>query len=298
VYNTSLEKEYEAERKPLNLLKEDLDKFYDWIKEKSLASQSTYLSAAIFYTSPRARNVALPGYEHLLDELQVKFKEVSDKKFNKKLNKKSEKENANWCTLKELNKIRIKYRNQLRRLGYQQKTKELKKPQHFDIILIYLIASLYLLHPPRRNIYANTKIIKAKEFLLLSQKQKEDNNYLVIESRNKKFFSFGDYKTAKFHGIMKIPVVKELNKVINMWLNFNNTRDFIITSKGKPMTENNLGRYLNLAFEATGKKIGCNMIRKIMCTEKCSSDEYKDLSITAKLMGHTVAIQQSTYVKT
>ena len=107
VYNTSLEKEYEAERKPLNLLKEDLDKFYDWIKEKSLASQSTYLSAAIFYTSPRARNVALPGYEHLLDELQVKFKEVSDKKFNKKLNKKSEKENANWCTLKELNKIRI-----------------------------------------------------------------------------------------------------------------------------------------------------------------------------------------------
>ena len=42
------------------------------------------------------------------------------------------------------------------------------------------MASLYLLNPPRRNSYANMKIIKKKDFSQLTPKERDNNNYLVI----------------------------------------------------------------------------------------------------------------------
>ena len=300
VYKTTLEKESEEKRNPLDLFR-DVDKFFTWLKCKSINSQSIYLSAVIYHMSPRAKNVALPGFEILLDKLMLKFRDISALKFDKNTNKKTEKEEANWCSLKDLHKIRKQYKSLVYKLGYRvNSSTTLTNSKHFDIILHYVIASLYLLHNPRRNIYANTKIIKKKDFLLLSVKQKDDNNYLVDGGKYKKFFSFGSYKTDKYHGRQEIPVCSKLNTVLNLWLQLcNNTNHLLITKKGKSISDNNLCRYLNKTFEATGKKIGSNMIRKIKATEECNSDKnYKELSNAAKLFGHTVATQQSFYVKT
>ncbi len=287
-------KDFNKEDDVLKFFK-DAAPFLLWLNKKKLNTQIAYLTAVVVYMSPVERNRAIHGYEKIMKFYQIEL----DKKIREKdkidVNKKTSEEEKTWVEWKDLIKIRNKYKNDLKRRGYKIKSK-LKNEDDFELILKYILASLYLLHPPRRNVYANTEIINERGYFNLTQHERHNNNYLVVISRNNKVFSFGDYKTAKIYGLKKIKLDKELNSVMNFWLNINNTKHLLITKKGEKMTANNLTHYLNRTFSPTGKKISSQMLRKIHLTEKFQPIQ-EDMKNEAELMGHSISTQQTKYVK-
>ena len=80
---------------------------------------------------------------------------------------------------KELHKIRQKYENNIKHIGYTQKTKELKKKKHLDLLQKYLVSALYTLMQPRRNAFANMKVISSKEYNKLSEDDKNKNSLVI-----------------------------------------------------------------------------------------------------------------------
>lgn len=277
-------------------------KVIDWIDDKSLSTQKNYLASILVGLSPKGRGQYKKGFEAVAKKyttyLTTQAKTYDD---NIKEQRKNDKQNKKWTTIKELEKVRRKYGSYIKRIGYSQKATEFKSgkaKRHQDLLQKYLVASLYLLHPPRRNSYANMKVISNREYNKLSEKEKEDNNYLVVVSRNNKFFSFGDYKTKKSYGVQEIKVDKQLNSVLNLWLNFNKTEHLLLNSRGGKMTTNGLTKFLYKVFEPTGKKLSSTMIRHIWLSEKYGDEiPYTEKEDDAKKMGHSVGTQQKVYVK-
>tara|TARA_R110000744_G_scaffold102724_3_gene197331 strand:- start:262 stop:1077 length:816 start_codon:yes stop_codon:yes gene_type:complete len=268
----------------------------------SLSTRKNYLASILVGLSPQGRGKYEKGYEKVAkqytDYLTSQAKEYENQIIEQK---KSAKQQGKWVSKEALDKVRKTYANAIKKLGYTQKSKEFRKgkeKRHQELIQKYLVASLYLLHPPRRNSYANMKIISNSAFNKLPNGEKDDNNYLVVVSRNNKFFSFGDYKTKKQYGVQKITVDKGLNSVLNLWTNFNDSEHLLLDSRGNKMTTNGLTKFLYKVFEPTGKKISSTMIRHIVLTDKYGDESgYKEKLETAKAMGHSVEEQQKTYVK-
>jgi hypothetical protein len=288
------------EFKTLAFLKE-YKKVIDFIDDKSLSAQRVLLASILVALSPSGRGKYKKGYDEVAKKytryLTTQAKAYDD---NIKTQKKSAKQAGNWVTMKELQKVRKKYLSNIKRIGYTQKDNHFKKgkeKRHRDLLQKYLVASLYLLHEPRRNSYANMKIINNKDYNKLSDGEKKDNNYLVIVSRNKKFFSLGNYKTSKKYGVQEIPIKKELNTVLNLWLKFNDSEYLLLNSRGQKMTTNGLTKFLQKTFEPTGKKISSTMLRHIFLSEEFDPEVYKKMKETAEAMGHSVAEQQEVYVK-
>ena len=272
------------------------------LEDMSLSTRKNYLASILVGLSPQGRGKYEKGYEKVAkqytDYLTSQAKEYENQIIEQK---KSAKQQGKWVSKEALDKVRKTYANAIKKLGYTQKSKEFRKgkeKRHQELIQKYLVASLYLLHPPRRNSYANMKIISNSAFNKLPNGEKDDNNYLVVVSRNNKFFSFGDYKTKKQYGVQKITVDKGLNSVLNLWTNFNDSEHLLLDSRGNKMTTNGLTKFLYKVFEPTGKKISSTMIRHIVLTDKYGDESgYKEKLETAKAMGHSVEEQQKTYVK-
>jgi hypothetical protein len=280
----------------------DFDDVIKHLGEKSLSTRKNYLASILVGLSPTGRGKYEKGYEKVAKEytdyLTSQAKEYETQIIEQK---KTAKQEGKWTTKEALDKVRKTYANAIKKLGYTQKSKEFRKgkeKRHHELIQKYLVASLYLLHPPRRNSYANMKVLSNTEFNKLTDKEKDEGNYLVVVSRNSKFFSFGDYKTKKKYGVQKINVDKPLNSVLNLWLNFNTTENLLVDSRGNKMTTNGLTKFLYKTFEPTGKKISSTMIRHIVLTDKYGDESgYKEKLDTATKMGHSVEEQQKTYVK-
>ena len=172
--------------------------------------------------------------------------------------------------------------------------------QYFlELLQDYLLASLYLLQPPRRNVYADTKVIKKDTFDELTNEEKNENNYLVIVSRNKKFFHFADYKTKKKYNIQNIPVSKKLNSVLNLWRHYNpETKYLLYNTRGEKLTKNSLTKHLQKVFKISGKNnISSSMLRHIYISSEVDKEAYDKIKKLADKMGHSVNEQQTTYYK-
>ena len=161
----------------------------------------------------------------------------------------------------------------------------------------YVICNLFLTddNPPTRLDYAPMEIIGWKQFLELQDDEKREHNYLVIKSRNMKFFSFNEYKTSNKYGQNDIRVGKKLNSVLNIWLKYNDTDSLLLNTRGKPMAANGLGKELKSIFQVTGKNISVNMLRHIYISEKYPNDDVNKQEDATK-MGHSIETQ-SKYSK-
>jgi len=123
-----------------------------------------------------------------------------------------------------------------------------------------------------------------------------EKNYLVIKSKNKKFFSLGNYKTDQKYGLKIIPLGSKLNSAINKWLNINKTGNLLISPLTmKPLTANQLTKYVLKVFEPSKKQIGINIIRHIVISE-LFPPKLKEKEEIADKMAHSSA-QQELYSK-
>lgn len=173
-------------------------------------------------------------------------------------------------------------------------------PRQYDALLKYMIVSLYVLQPPRRN-------GDYLEMLVVPSYEKGDKkaNYLDLAKME---FIYEKYKTSKVYGEQTYPVTPELKQVIALYLKYHPTiprgpkgriamnQDFavpfLVYADGKPLTAiNAITRILNSAL---GAGIGSTQLRHIYLTSKYG-DVMDEKADDAEAMAHSVS-QQGDYI--
>jgi len=241
----------------------DFDKVMKVIHEENkLTSKKNKLTAVIV-----ALNSDVDKDNKLIDKYNNELKSLSDKYTAfLKTQKKTETQEKNWIEYDELIKLINKVMGEVkhREINKNKGDKELSN-KDFDTIQQYLILRTYIDYP-LRNDYADMKILKLKDYKKLNDKEKENNNFLVLLSNNKKQFHINQFKNKKFIGKKVLDINPKLNRIINLWLRFNKSGYYLVkTDRKTPMTPNGITKFLNKIFlKHKGKKISSSMIRHII----------------------------------
>ncbi len=281
------------EFKNLDFLK-NKDKILDILEDMKISTKKNYVASIIVALSsqPNKYKKALEEYRDYLDGIAKLYKEQMEEQ------NKSEKEKENWVSLSKLRKVMNGYKREIMERDLLKKDPEKLTKKEKDLIQKWVVSSLYILdeNPPMRLDYI-MKTISRTDYDKLSDVAKKEQNFLVVSSRNKKFFSFGEYKTAKQYGVKKIPVGSKLNTILNIWLKINKSGHLILNSRGEPMTSNGLTKYLNKVFSPSGKNnISATQLRHIYISEKIGGPTLKEKKEHADKMAHSTN-QQEIYNK-
>lgn len=272
------------------------DKVIDTLADLKLTTQKTYLASIVVALDAMKQK----KYEKALD----KYREImidNIKTYNDELKEqqKSETQDKNWTSMKNLKKVIKKYEKDLIEKGIFKKEKETLTRKDRDLLQKWLVGSLYVIdnkNPPLRLDYTPLEIVSLKEYNNLPDKDLESKNYLVNASRNKKFFSFGEYKTKKTYGIKKIDLGSKLNTVMNLYLRLHLNKYLILNNRDEPMSPNGLSKYITKIFEPSGKTITANLLRHIYISEFMTGPTLKEKTELSEKMGHGNTTQE-LYVK-
>ena len=230
-------------------------------------------------------------YKHFYDLMMAKSKEVKEAE-SARAGEKSEKQKENWSSWEEVKK---KEEELYKEAAELMNRKHLTAPEA-EKLLQCVVLSLYTKIQPRRNQdYLNMLVVKK-----WSEDMSADHNYLDLTGNQ---FVFNKYKTAKKYGVQKIAIPSDLLDILVPYLKHNPlwkeskgkvAVPFLVSPGGVPITAlNGITRILNKIF---GKKIGSSMLRTIFLTDKYS-DLKEEQEADSRAMGHSVALQQGTYVK-
>ena len=157
----------------------------------------------------------------------------------------------------------------------------------------HLLLSLYILHPPRRlNDYYNMKYMKKK-----TDNLDEEYNYCLLINKNKKYFTFNNYKTRKELGIQNIEINNELFLILKEYIKKNDIKVNERIFKNINTEMNYVKKIQNIFKEHLNKKnISVNLLRHIYITEKINNKNLtlKERKSIALLMAHNLH-QQDAY---
>lgn len=216
----------------------------------------------------------------------------------KNTNEKTEKMENNWINWSDVKEM------------WEEMNKMYKNGDNddLDFMLRFVIMSLFVLLPPRRNAdYMKMVITNDEDYDTMD----DDKNYINTETQE---FIFNNYKTSKTYGRQIIKIPDELFKIIlkyfmsrtrktiklikedkpNNELRATEGSAFLVFSDGRPLNQDNhITRILNKIF---GKNIGASMLRNIYITNELPNDIKKRKEI-AKMMGHSVSTQINNYTK-
>lgn len=268
--------------------KREMSKINKILDEAKRIARKNMLQALIIYM--RSREDDEDDIKEFSEKLKIINKEI-DNELSKQ--EKTASQQKNWATLKQLRGVLRQYEKELKAEKVFEASGELPK-KIMDTLKLYVTGMLYLSgddNPPRRLEYGNMKILNKKEYSELSEKDAKDNNYLVVYGRNKKIFHLGNYKTSNKYGILTIPVGKALNKVLNVWLKFNNSNYLLSNGKDRPLNGSQMTKLLYQVFDPIGKQISATMLRHIYLSEKFPAVN-QEKAETAMLMSHSVETAQ------
>lgn len=219
------------------------------------------------------------------------------KEYNKTLkeqeakNEKTDTQKENWLEWDDI----VDKHNELKKEVDSFKNKDEITPSQYNVLLKYVILSLYVLLPPRRNEYLNMYIVKKYKMNFPKYK-----NYISFEDEK---FIFNQYKTAKKEGEIEIEIPDELWDILKIYFKFhpnleNINKDtdepFLVDYKGEEFKSNNsITRILNSIFKP--KKISSSMLRHIFISHKFGNVNKEQQDI-AKKMSHSVSMQKD-YIK-
>ena len=225
------------------------------------------------------------------DKLYNQYYEILSKMNNDlKVNvDKSDKQNKNWI---ESDKIDGIYENLRKAVTNKSKT---GAKESYDSLLHYMILSLYVLIPPRRNL----------DYVLLvisSDMSDKKFNYLDF---TKKQFIFNNYKTQGTYESVIIDIPEDLFKVIKSYMlkhphkaKLNNKKyhiHFLVNFYGEEIDKSTqMTKILNSIFG--GLKIGSSMLRNMYLTNKYSG-MMKELKSDVKDMSTSADVALNNYIK-
>jgi hypothetical protein len=254
-----------------------LEHYKDNTKKTMLASIVSILS--LYKDKPAYKKI----YNHYYDLMMNKATDM--KKEN--INEKSKTQSDNWITWDEV----LDKKKQIKNVVDQLILNKNITPDQFNILLAYLIMSLYTDLPPRRNQdYIDM-------FFVASLNENYDPTRNYLDWNNKKLI-FNHYKTAKKYGQQIIDIENNnLVDALTYYLKYhplnpspnlkkipkNTYFKLLVYGDGSPLVQvNSITRILNKIFN---KKIGSSMLRHIYLSSKYNISEMKD---DAEKMGHSV----------
>ena len=272
---------------------EDTELVNEYLSTKKENTQKNYLaSIVVILMAYKKKKSLIDFYRNKMEILGNTIKEFTSKQ------EKTPKQMENWADLKDLQKVVSNYKKQIDSKELLDKDYDSLTKKEQALLKMWLVGSLYVLdpqnNPPLRADYGSMKILKNNEYNDLS-KEELKKNYLVVIGPKKKFFSLGAYKTEGKFGVQQIQVGTKLNNVINKYL-MNYGREYLITdSQDKPMTDNQLSKFVIKTFSPTKKNVGISLLRHIVISH-LFPPQTKDKEELASKMLHSKN-QQNEYAK-
>lgn len=260
--------------KNLNFLK-DTETIINKIKEKKDTTARSYIIAicSILKNDPKMKKQQEIYYKILV--------EYNDKLKNN--NTKSDKQQEEWISQDQVKEIYNKLEDEVQPLF---KKKNINNDE-YNKILSYVVLSLYVLHPPRRNL----DYLKMQAIAKYKGTEDKDYNYFDI-SRKKMIFN--NYKTKGTYQSQEVDVDEKLYLILLMWIKKFKIKSYILQKMDN--TELDKNGITKILYKIFDKKIGSSMMRNIYLTDKYS-EQNDEKSKDAKMMGNSVNVIDSTYVK-
>jgi hypothetical protein len=202
----------------------------------------------------------------------------------------SDKQKGNFVELSEIKKMINDIGDDLQLTKIKKKSSISKKEE--NLLMVYVILNI-LIRIPLRNDLSNMILLKKTQYNKLSDKDKEENNYLVMEKGLLKFI-LNDYKTSKkyLEKILNIP--KDLEKILRMYIK---RMDFKVNDIIFPITRNGLSQLLiKTSQKYLSKSISTTMLRKIVATDLLGDVKKAEAELSKK-MGTDIGTIKSVYVK-
>ena len=225
------------------------------------------------------------------DNLYNQYYEILSKMNNDlKVNvEKSDKQSKNWIEDDKVNQI---YGNLQKAITNKSKT---WSKESYETLLNYMIMSLYVLIPPRRNL---------DYVLLVISNDMTDKKYNYLDLTRKQFI-FNNYKTQGTYDSAIIDIPEDLFKVIKTYMmkhphkaKLNNKKyhiHFLVNFYGEVIDKSTqMTKILNSIFG--GLKIGSSMLRNMYLTNKYSG-MMKELKNDVKDMSTSVDVALNNYIK-
>ena len=208
----------------------------------------------------------------------------------------SDKQKKNFVELSEVKKMINQMEKEIKQKGLKKKNSLNAKEK--QLIQVYILYNIYTRLPMRNDVSGMT-ITTKRLYNKLSEDEKKENNYLVVE-KNKMFFVLNQFKTSKKYKELDIDVPKDLEKLLRFYIRVNklSNGDVLFTSStGKPLSRNALSQLLlKTSKKYLDKSISTTMLRKIVLSDKFA-DVKKQQEEMAKITGHSVDTMNKVYVK-
>lgn len=268
------------------------DKVENYLKTYSVGTKRNYyisiVSVLSFYkTKPSYRKI----YNYYYDLMVDKKKEYENTK-----GQLTDKEKKNWIEWEQVENKKKELKEEIKKF----KSKKLISDKQYNKILQFIVLSLYTDIQPRRNKdYQLCYVVNGN-----GEKRDKSKNYYDMKNEE---FIFNEYKTKKKHGQQKVSIKNNeaLKEALKLYFKYHPLKKgrlakksefcLLVKRDGSPLTSiNSITRILN---KALNKKVGSSMLRHIYLTNKygkLKDEQAKD----AEAMGHTVAEQNKTYIKT
>jgi len=233
-------------------------------------------------------------FKHYNDLMLNVAKNIKD---NTVIGELTETQKQNWLNLDEVTKI---FNVLKEKVNKYVNNKAINEHQYNDLLNLMVLA-LYILEEPRRNQdYQNCKLVG-----VYTETLPIDHNYIDLER-----VVFNVYKTQKKYGKQEFLIKPELKEILLKYikhhpllkgkLNKKDNVDFLVYFDSKPLNSvNSITRILNKIFD---KKIGSSQLRKIYTSDKFGKNSEleklkEEQALIAEKMGHTVATQNTYYIK-
>ena len=224
-------------------------------------------------------------------DLQSKYSEIVaniNKVTNVTNKQKSESQEKNWVTKEEINDIWSALDNVVQSFINKKNLSE----KQYNVLLQFMVLSLYTLTNPRRNADYSKMLVIQKVTPELST----EYNYLDLQ---KKVFIFNQYTTKKTYSkqIEQIPV--NLFNVLKIYLKFKpiDCPYLLCNFDSTPLKHvNSITLILNKIF---GKKVGASLLRSVFLSDKYNGlqKQLDELGDTAQSMGTSANAALGVYIK-
>tara|TARA_R110000822_G_scaffold175722_1_gene315375 strand:+ start:1836 stop:2786 length:951 start_codon:yes stop_codon:yes gene_type:complete len=266
----------------------NIEKVEDKLKDLHYTTRRNYLNAIVVYLMTKDKESELvKKYVELRNDLNQMYET------EQATGTISDKQKDSFVDISEVNKM-------ISEMAEEIKTKEILKKENItakekQLLMVYILFNIYT-RIPLRNDLAGMLVINKREYNKLSDKQKEENNYLVI-NKNKMYMVLNQYKTSAKYKELNIDIPKDLERILRQYIKINGMGILLKSSTGKSITRNDLSKLLiKTSKSRMNKSISTTMLRKIYLSSKYG-DMKEELQKDNAVMGHSKEVAMNTYIK-
>jgi hypothetical protein len=196
------------------------------------------------------------------------------------LGEKSETQKENWMSQDEIAAIHKELDDKVNAIENKSKLTE----KEHKLVEDWLLLSLYVLQPPRRNM----------DYYMMKFGLGDDKNFNYV-CLDKGVYHFNNFKTSKY-GVEEIEIPDNMKTILKQYLELTGLKagDFVLFQKDTRRTSSNIiTKALNRIL---GKKVGSSMMRHIYLSNKYG-DVKDEQTNDAEFMSHSKTMQGNYVLK-